>query len=249
MKNELLELELLLLKTGNLVLLLNFLLFIYGKFQQNGFSKPIYSIYQLTKYLFFLSIIEFILIKFILVREFKYFEQVNVFLTSFGIKTYDFISPPNYLLKFVFLGLFFSNVFKNKKNSNFYNYLILSLVLFELIMVFYFRSYQSYDSISSTVKNIFILTGSGLLLFKIYKAEISNISLYKNSYFWIGFALFVTAISELFLEFIFTKLHDSDLIGFYKLYLVRNAFQVAFFIMMIVAFLNTKYLRFLPEKY
>jgi hypothetical protein len=249
MKSEILELELILIKTGNLVLLLNFLLFIYGKFQQNGFSKPIYSIHQLTKYLFFLSMIELILIKFILVREFRYFEQVNDFLTSFGIKTYDFISPPSYLIKFIFLGLFFRTIFKNNHLSNFYKFLIPSLVFFELIMIFYFKSYQSYDSISSTVKNIFIISSSGFLLYNIYKSDISNISLYKNTYFWIGFALFITALSELFLEFIFTQLHKTDAISFLNLYLVRNAFQMAFFIMMIVAFLNTKYLRFLPEKY
>ncbi|WP_255070943.1 hypothetical protein [Lacihabitans sp. LS3-19] len=116
-------------------------------------------------------------------------------------------------------------------------------------MIFYFKSYQSYDSLSSTVKNIFIISGSGLLLFKIYKADISNISLYKNTYFWIAFALFITAITELFLEFIFTKLHESDLVGFYKLYLVRNALQMMFFTLIIVGFLNAKYLKYLPEKY
>ncbi len=116
-------------------------------------------------------------------------------------------------------------------------------------MVTNFKSYQSYYSNSLTLKNIFILTGSGLLLYRLHKAEISIISLYKNAYFWIAFALLTTAISELFLEFIFTKLLDSDLVSFYKLYLIRNTFQVVFFVMMIVAFLNTKYLRFLHEKY
>lgn len=249
MKSQLLELELIILKTGYLVLLLNSFLFLYSFYFRNWLSKPIYQVYQFIGAIFYLAVLELILIKFILIREFKYFEKVNDFLSTFGIKTYDFISPPNYLIKFIFLGLFFSQVFVHTKVTLFYKYLIPILVIFESIMIFYFKSYQSYDSLSSTVKNIFILSGSGLLLFKIYKADISNISLYKNTYFWIAFALFITALTELFLEFIFTKLHDSDLIGFYKLYLVRNALQVMFFLLMIVGFLNAKYLKYLPEKY
>lgn len=249
MKSQLFELELIVNITGNFILIMNFLSFLFAYFNRKYFNRSIICIFHLLLYSFLLSIFELILIKFILIKEFKYFNQLLQIFKSLGIRDFNFISPPSYLIKFIFLGLFFKIIFKNTHLSNFYKFLIPSLVFFELIMIFYFKSYQSYDSISSTVKNIFIISGSGFLLYKIYKSDISNISLYKNTYFWIGFALLITALSELFLEFIFTQLHKTDAISFLNLYLVRNAFQMAFFIMMIVAFLNTKYLRFLPEKY
>lgn len=246
---NILELEKILVFTGNSILILNGILALAYLISKPNKTKNINLVFKWSLFAFLLGLFELFLIKFIFVNDAFFIANIRPITRPLGILDYSFISSISYILKFYFFGMPFSLIFANKRVQRIFIFLTWGLLLFELIMIFYFKSYQSYDSVSSTVKNIFILSGSGLLLYRIYKAEISNISLYKNSYFWIGFTLFTTAISELFLEFIFTKLHESDLVGFYKLYLVRNAFQVAFFIMMIVAFLNTKYLRFLPEKY
>lgn len=246
---NILELEKILVITGNSILILNGILALAYLINKPLKTKNINLVFRWSLFAFLLGLFELFLMKFVFINDPFFIANIKPITRPLGIIDYSFISSISYIFKFYFFGMFFSLIFANKIDQRIFIFLTWGLLLFEIIMIFYFKSYQSYDSLSSTVKNIFILSGSGLLLYRIHKAEISNISLYKNTYFWIGFALFITALTEIFLEFIFSQLQDSDLVSFYKLYLVRNAFQVAFFIMMIVAFLNTKYLRFLPEKY
>ena len=120
---------------------------------------------------------------------------------------------------------------------------------FELVQVFVFKSYQGYDSLSSTVKNFFILGGAGLLLYRVYLSPNVSLSLQKNPYFWICLGLILPALAELFLEFIFTKLYQTDPTTFYRLYLVRNASQMVGFTLLIVGVWQTKYLKYLPKAF
>jgi hypothetical protein len=234
------------IKLGMLVTTLNTVLIIIFYYKE---SKSLIWIKRTFFFGLVLTLVDLLIFKYLLRPSFPYSNNLLKIFEWLEIRNNHYISSISYLIKFIFIGLFFKSIFKQKKVEYFFVCTVIVLIIFESIMIFHFKSYQNYDSISSTVKNIFILSGSGLLLYRIYKADISNISSYKNTYFWIAFALFITALTELFLEFIFTKLHDSDLIGFYKLYLVRNALQVMFFLLMIVGFLNAKYLKYLPEKY
>lgn len=147
------------------------------------------------------------------------------------------------------MNLFLQDSFQNIILKKAFQYLMWVLIVFESIQVFVFKSYQGYDSVSSTVKNIFILGGFGLLLYRVYTQKNGSLSLQKNPYFWICLGLILPTLAELFLEFIFTKIYQTDLISFYKLYLVRNASQMIGFTLLIVGVWQVKYLRFLPTMY
>lgn len=247
---QLKELTEILLYSGNLVLFLNLILVIIGFINRNKIvSNSPKWVWYLLVYSALLSLIELFLIKFILVKDFIYFSQVYSFMTSLGIKNFNFISPPSYLIKFIFLSLFFRDLFQDPLKKRFFQYLMYALVVFELVQVFIYRSYQGYDSLSSTVKNVFILGGTGLFMYKLYRADSHGIVLYKNPYFWLTLGLMLPALAEIFLEFIFTKLYKTDLLSFYKLYLVRNASQIVGFTLLIVGVWQAKYLRFLPKEY
>lgn len=168
---------------------------------------------------------------------------------NFGVVDFNFTSPLNYLIKFTFLGLFFRGSLQNPTLKKVFQYAIWVLVIFELVQVFVFKSYQGYDSLSSTIKNFFVLGGAGLLLYRVYREPNVSLRLQKNPYFWICLGLILPALAELFLEFVFTKLYQTDLISFYKLYLVRNASQIIGFTLLIVGVWQVKYLRFLPKMY
>lgn len=247
---NLLEAEKLLFLSGNFLIFLNAIWLILVLFSRKLIdNKAINWLTHYSFYAFLISIIELILIKYILVKDFIYFNEVFDFLGRLGIHDMNFMSPLSYLIKFIFLPLFFMNIFKEPKWRHFYILLMVGLLLFELIQFFVFKTYQRYDSLSSTVKNLFIIFSSGLFLFKLSKSNYGSISLMKNTYFLIGIGLFIPALTELFLEFIFTKLYETDLITFYKYYLLRNASQAFGFLILIKAFWHARYLKFLPEKY
>lgn len=181
------------------------------------------------------------------------YQFVNTFYpwlnTNFGITDFNFPASINYLTKFIFLGLFFRDALVSKQLKQIFQYIVWILVVFELVQVFVFKSYQGYDSISSTVKNIFLIGGSGLLLYRIYGYPNVSLPLSKNPYFWICLGLLLPALAELFLELIFTKLYKTDIEKFYKLYLPRNASQLISFAFLIVGVWQAKYLKFLPKAY
>lgn len=196
------------------------------------------------------SLVEQILANYILVSQFIYFKPyILPIIKKIGIKDFNFTAPISYLIKFIFLGLFFRDLMAEKFWKTFFQWAVWVLVVFELVQVFVFKSYQGYDSLSSTVKNVFIIGGVGLFLYKFYHSDTGKISLVKNPYFWISLGLILPAFAEFFLEFIFTKLYQTDLEGFYKYYLVRNASQIIGFLLLIMGIWQAKYLRFLPKEY
>lgn len=236
--------------SGSFLFFLNLTLVIIAVKRRTFYKRlAVNCLYYLAVFSFLLSFFELILIKFILVKDFIFFNEVFGFFGQHGIHDLNFISPFSYLVKFIFLSLFFINIFKEFKIRQLFILLMGGLLLFELIQFFVFKTYQRYDSLSSTVKNVFIIFSSGLFLFKISKSSYGSISLMKNTYFLIGIGLFIPALTELFLEFIFTKLYETDLITFYKYYLLRNASQAFGFLILIKAFWHARYLKFLPEKY
>ena len=208
-----------------------------------------------TKWLIFLlggiAFITFFEWLFIFVIKHRFISKENtlIILDFLGTRTTSFVNPFSYFIKFIFLGLFLRDVFGNPQKKRFFQYFMYILVLFELVQVIIFKSYKEYNSLSSTVKNIFILGGIGFLLYKLYRTDSRGIPLQKNAYFWISLGFLIPAIAEIFLEFIFTKLHKTDLLSFYKLYLVRNASQIVGFTLLIVGVWQAKYLRFLPKEY
>ena len=237
--------------SANLILILNFILVIYV------FSKR-EQIYKFSlKWIFFLlvgtllySLLEQVLVNYILVSKFIFYKShILPLIKKLKIVDMNFLAFINYLIKFIFLSLFFRDLFQDPLKKRFFQYLMYALVVFELVQVFVFKSYQGYDSLSSTVKNVFILGSTGLFMYKLYRADSHGITLYKNPYFWLTLGLMLPALAEIFLEFIFTKLYQTDLLSFYKLYLVRNASQIVGFTLLIVGVWQAKHLRFLPKEY
>ena len=208
-----------------------------------------------TKWIIFLlggiAFITFFELAFIFVIKNRYISKENalIILNFLGTRTTSFLNPLSFLIKFIFLSLFLRDIFRSPQKKRFFQCLMYALIVFEVIQVVIFKSYKEYNSLSSTIKNIFILGGMGLLLYKLYRTDSRGIPLQKNSYFWISLGFLLPAIAEIFLEFIFTKLQKTDLLSFYKLYLVRNASQIVGFTLLIVGVWQAKYLRFLPKEY
>lgn len=192
---------------------------------------------------------EWLLVNIIFVKKYGFIPYVSPFLDKFGIQDMNFTSPLNYLIKFIFLSLFFRDLMKTEVWKKFFQYLVYGLVVFELVQVFVFNSYQGYDSLSSTVKNIFILFGCGLFFYKFYNTDSGTLLLQKNPYFWIIMGLFIPTLTDFFLELIFFKLYQTDLAQFYRLYLVRNASQIIGFILLGIGIYYSKFLQFLPKNY
>ena len=240
----------LIIRSGKMVHTLILILLFYCHNNREVIQKYIPNFFKFCYLLGVFTIIEFMLFEVFFTSRYKWVDVIFPFLQNhFGIQDFNFTAPINYLIKFIFLSLFFRDLFQDPLKKRFFQYFMYALVMFELVQVFVFKSYQGYDSLSSTVKNVFILGGTGLFMYKLYRANSHGIVLYKNPYFWLTLGLMLPALAEIFLEFIFTKLYQTDLLSFYKLYLVRNASQLVGFTLLIVGVWQAKYLRFLPKEY
>jgi hypothetical protein len=237
-------------RSGKIVQIFSLILMFYAYFKKEVLVNAIPKFYWYCYGLAFYNFLEILFSDVLLSGKYQFVNTIFPFLQNhFGIQDFNFTAPLNYLIKFIFLSLFFRDLFQDSLKKRFFQYLMYSLVVFELVQVFVFKSFQGYDSLSSTVKNVFILGSTGLFMYKLYRADSHGISLYKNPYFWLTLGFMLPALAEIFLEFIFTKLYQTDLLGFYKLYLIRNASQIVGFTLLIVGVWQAKYLRFLPKEY
>jgi hypothetical protein len=227
-----------------------FILLLFCYQNKDKLLKSISNFFWFCYCLALFSFLELFVIEVLFSGKYQFVNTIYPFLQiNFGIQDATFTFPLNYLIKFIFLSLFFRDLFKNLVLKRVFQYLMYALVLFELMQVFVFKSYQGYDSLSSTVKNILILGGTGLFLYHLYRNDSHGISLQKNPYFWLTMGLLLPALAEIFMEFVFEKLYHTDLLTFYKGYLVRNASQIVGFTLLIVGVWQAKYLPFLPKEY
>jgi hypothetical protein len=244
------EKEKLIMRSGKMTFTISLVLLYYCYLNKEFLQKVIPNFFWFSYFIGLYVILELVDIDILLTSRYKWVDVIFPFLKSrFGIVDFNFLAFINYLIKFIFVSLFFRDLFQDPLKKRFFQYLMYALVVFELVQVFVFKSYQGYDSLSSTVKNVFILGSTGWFMYKLYRADSHGISLYKNPYFWLTLGFMLPALAEIFLEFIFTKLYQTDLLGFYKLYLVRNASQIVGFTLLIVGVWQAKYLRFLPKEY
>lgn len=237
-------------RMGKMVHCLTFILLFYSYVHKEILQKHFRYFFWFSYALGWYSLFELLCLDVLFSSKFQFVNVLFPWLnTHFGVENLIFTSPLSYLIKFIFLGLFFQDSLQSTTWKKIFQYLIWILVVVELVQVLVFKSYQGYDSLSSTIKNLFTLGGAGLLLYKVYSTPNINIHLQKNPYFWICLGLILPALAELFLEFIFTKLYETDIASFYKLYLVRNASQIVGFTLLIVGVWQSNYLRFVPKEY
>lgn len=244
------EQEYLLLRSGKMLHTLTLVLFFFCFAHREVLRQQMPYFFWFCYALALASLFEFFVIDVLFSQRYYFLDIVRPYLADeWQIVDFNFTSVINYFIKFIFLGLFFRAALQRSRFKKMVTYLTASLVLFELIQVFVLKSYRSYDSWSSTLKNIFILICSGLLLYRIYNNPSVTMSLYRNTYFWICLGFIFPAISELFLEFIFSTLYHTDISQFYSLYLFRNSSQFVGFVLLIVGVWKARYLKFLPTSY
>ena len=229
------------------LLFLTILFWLNRRFVQYDSVRALYVCYSAS---FFLAFLDWLFIVYFFTDNFPYLESHLIpIIRKLDITSLTFISPFSYLVKFICIGFFFRAVIADARWKKIFKYVIVALVIFEIVQVIFFHTYRMYDSLSSTLKNIFLILGTSLFLFRFYNNDKISTRLQKNPYFWISLSLLLPALADIFLEFIFQKLHQTDTMGFYKLYIVRNTSQAIGLLLMIVAVRYFKNLRFLPKEY
>lgn len=241
--------EKVLVRSGRIATIYKLLLFLMAFFNR-AYLFPklryfVWFVYALSVYL----AIENIFLDVFVSGKYEFVKTVYPFLNQFGIENINFMSPINYLIKFIFLSLLFRDLMAPPRWKRVFQISLWVLVIFELVQVVVFKSYLGYDSLSSTVKNVFIIGATSIFLYRFYQTTSLRISLQRNPYFWIMLGLMMSALAEIFLEFIFHKLYETDTVGFDKYYLWRNASQMVGVILMFVGVWYSKNLKYLPGSY
>ncbi len=241
--------EKVLVRSGRIAEIYKLLLFLFA------FNNRAYLLPKLRHFFWFVYVIsiylaiEAVLLDVLVSGKYEFVKTVLPFLKQSGIENLNFMSPINYLIKFIFLSLLFRDLMAPPRWKRGFQIALWVLVIFELVQVVVFKSYLGYDSLSSTVKNVFIIGAAGVFLYRFYQTTSLRITLQRNPYFWIMLGLFLPALAEIFLEFIFQKLYETDTVGFYKLYLIRNASQMIGLILLFVGVWHSKNLKYLPASY
>lgn len=241
--------EKVLARSGRIAEIYKLLLFLFA-FNNRGYLFPklrhfFWLVYGLSVYI----AIEALLLDVLVSGKYEFHKTVFPFLNRFGIQNLNFMSPINYLIKFIFLSLLFRDLLAPPRWKRVFQIALWVLVVFELVQVVVFKSYLGYDSLSSTVKNVFIIGATSVFLYRFYQTTSLRIPLQRNPYFWIMLGLLLSALAEIFLELIFQKLYETDTVGFYKYYLWRNASQMIGLILMFVGVWHAKNLKYLPASY
>jgi hypothetical protein len=174
-----------------------------------------------------------------------YFKPI---LDQLNLHDTNFISIINYLTTFFFLGWYYSNVFKSNRIRKIVT--IISAILFVLAIIenFYLHDFREYNSFNATSCAVFCMALPLAHLWFVFNT-ITELSLRKNTYFWIDIGLLVPNVIGLFLHFTGNKLYETDMILYFKLSIAKYYFVMLAQVIYAIGFYYARYTKYLPEKW
>jgi hypothetical protein len=169
-------------------------------------------------------------------------------LTKWNIHNTFFISIAAYCVNFLFLGWYFSSVFKDERIAKNVKIISIALCVLSLVHNFFINDWRTYNSVVASVSAVFCMLLPLVHLKYVYRT-LTEISVQRNPYFWIDLGLLVPNTLGLFLHFTGTMLSETDM-GLYFLISIAKCYVVIlaqfFFAFNFILARKTK---FLPNKW
>jgi hypothetical protein len=160
----------------------------------------------------------------------------------------NFISIINYLSTFFLLGWYYSNVFSSIRIQRIVKFVSASLFVVAIIENLYLSDFRDFNSFNATTYAVFCMVLPLIHLWFVFNT-ITELSLRKNTYFWIDIGLLVPNVIGLFLHFTGNKLYETDMILYFKLSIAKYYFVMLAQIIYAVGFYYARYTKYLPEKW
>jgi hypothetical protein len=162
-----------------------------------------------------------------------HYDVLGPYLQKLNIYNTFFLEPFFYLSDIIFLSLFVRDSIQDsqiKKNMNIIRW---TLIAFILLNTIFGEGYTEYQTIGSSVKNVFLLYISILLLRRIFYTSFQQKS-YKIPYFWICLSILISVLGAGLIDFISNRMYNDTEIIYYKAHVVVDLFYDVSYIFMAI---------------
>jgi hypothetical protein len=162
-----------------------------------------------------------------------HYDVLGPYLQKLNIYNTFFLEPLFYLSDIIFLSLFIRDSIQDaqiKKNLNIIRWI---LIVFIILNTIFGEGYTEYQTVGSSVKNLFLLYISILLLRRIFYTNFQQKS-YKIPYFWISLSILISVLGAGLIDFVSNRMYNDTEIIYYKAHVVVDIFYDVSYIFMAI---------------
>jgi hypothetical protein len=155
----------------------------------------------------------------------KHYDVLEPYLKKLNIYNTFFLEPIFYLTDICCLGYFVMGVIQNEKIKRNIFYAMVALSLITVFNTFFGEGYANYQTIGSTLKNIYLILLAIILLRRVYFQKIQT-KLTKNPYFWFSVSLLTSTLIAGLIDFLSNKLFIEASAIYYQAHIVVDVFYI-----------------------
>lgn len=159
-----------------------------------------------------------------------------------------FISIAAYSVNFLFLGWYFSCVFKSERTQKSIRIISIALFVFCIIHNFFLHDWRLHDSVVATASAIFCILLPLIHVGFVYRT-LTEVTVQKNPYFWIDLGLIVPNTLGLFLHFAGDKLSETDMNLYFQISMAKFYFVILAQFFFAYNFYLARFTKYLPNKW
>lgn len=153
-----------------------------------------------------------------------------------------------YSVNFLFIGWYFSYVFKSERTQKSIRIISIALFVFSIIHNFFLQDWRAHDSVVATASAIFCMLLPLIHVGSVYRT-LTEIPVQKNPYFWIDLGFVVPNTLGLFLHFAGDKLSETDMNLYFQLSMAKNYFVILAQFFFAYNFYLARFTKYLPNKW
>lgn len=230
-----------LLLAGKITTFLMLLPIAVGIWKWQRLNKPLKAFFYFCLVSFLLNILELLFVWICNNRV----EWVLPFLKWAKIGNTNFVHIFYGLKNYIFLGWFYSYVFKPASLAHWVKPAVWVLCIVSLINYFFIEGYNVASGFNYIVPSIFCWLPPMVFMWYIFRED-SKVPLTRNSYFWIFLSLIVSNLPSFLQSFMGQKIYETDFLLFVTISSFKNFFLIIGVAFRTIGFWNARYVRFLP---
>ncbi len=235
--NELLNIS------GKIVTYFSLIPILIGLFYYKTFNKPIKLFFYLLIFELGLNILAELFIWSVNIES-HYKSFWKPILTFTKIEDTNFFNGFSYFASFLFVGWFYYLIMQKASFSLWLKWICFGLCVFEVINYIFIDGFRSKGAIGLVSSNFYVVVMAGLYLWYLSNNP-PDLPILKNSYFLISITLLVTSLISFIYSFTAETIYETDFVFYCKIKIFRNCINMLSQIVILAAFIRSKYLKYL----
>jgi hypothetical protein len=173
-----------------------------------------------------------------------HYSWIKPFLELINTNNTHFLNILHYVKDFILLGWFFSLIFPLKTLGRKIWQSGIILTLAATLNHIFIEGYKDFGTFNPIADALFILTLPVLYLWFSQRQSV-RIPLRRNPYLWISLGLIIPNVLALFLYLTGDYIYESEIVLYFKLFSLKNAFEMIGQLLITTGFLYARYARFI----